>query len=325
MLAHVFDQTVNITEEADMTQLVDLVMTDGLMSQVGQEVIHIVRAGRNRRDTAAREGDLGSRRELIYQIRVSCPLAFCQNLNQIILTVIIEMVHAVGIVPEDTEIICGRLQTGEPAYGLIRIGDALRVGVLRYAPDTLDSRIGTDKVFHHVHIRTGRGHRNRNHLDSEVFRNLEVTVITGNRAEELHLRELAPGSVAHDAVCPCTADRVKHDIQRRVSVDDDILRIVFHHIAKQLPCFTDAAEGTVVPAVCSVFTGQVVRGTQDIHHTHGKIELILTRFAAAHIQMDTECLDFVVLLLQTGELFLQLVCGHLAIRFHFCTSVLYGS
>ena len=41
--------------------------------------------------------------------------------------------------------------------------------------------------------------------------------------------------------------------------------------------------------------------------------------------VDTECLDFVVLLFQTGELFLQLVCGHLAIRFHFCTSVLYGS
>ena len=45
--------------------------------------------GSDCRNTGAWETDLGSGSKFIYQIGISCPLALCQDLNQVILIVVI--------------------------------------------------------------------------------------------------------------------------------------------------------------------------------------------------------------------------------------------
>ena len=58
-----------------------------------------------------------------------------------VLAVIVQMVDPVGVVPENTEVFRGGLQTGQPADRMIGIGDTGRVGVLGNTPDALDGFI----------------------------------------------------------------------------------------------------------------------------------------------------------------------------------------
>ena len=58
-----------------------------------------------------------------------------------VLPVIIQVVDPVGVIPENTEVLGGGLQTGQPADGMVRIGNTCRVGVLGNTPDALDGFI----------------------------------------------------------------------------------------------------------------------------------------------------------------------------------------
>ena len=316
MLAHMFHHAVDITEEADVAQLVYFVVSDGLELQRVHEIDHVVRAGGHGGNAAAGEGDFGSGGKLVNQIGIAGTLALGQDLDQVILTVIIEMMHTVGVIPEDPEVGSGRLQPGKTADRFIRIGDAGRIGVFRYAPDALDGFVFADQFFHDVHIRTGGSHRDGDHLDAEVFRDGKMTVITGHRAEELHLRQLAPGGVAHDTVGPDTGNGVKHDVQGGVSVDDDVFGVVLHHVAQKLAGFLNAGQLAVVPAVCTVFTGQIGRRIQNVHHMHGKIQLIQAGNTPAHIQLHVHGLDFFILFFQSVQFLCQFFRSHLHIRLH---------
>ena len=80
------------------------------------------------------------------------------------------MMYVVSIVPENTEILCRRW-----------------VGILRYAPDTLNGFILADQLFHQIHIRALGSHRNIDHLYAKIFCNRKMTVIAWNRAEEFYL------------------------------------------------------------------------------------------------------------------------------------------
>ena len=86
-----------------------------------------------------------------------------------------------------------------------------------------------------------------------------MPVISGYRAEPLDLVQLAPRSVPHDAMRIGAGNLIIHDIQRRVSVDQDVVRIVFHHIPDQNLRLADAAKHTIIAAVRSVLTGKVRR------------------------------------------------------------------
>ncbi len=77
----------------------------------------------------------------------------------------------------------------------------------------LDGFILRDELLYHVHIRTGGIHRNRDHINPEIFGDAEMTVIPRNRAEKFHLIEAAPRRVAHDTVRISSGDRVVHDIE----------------------------------------------------------------------------------------------------------------
>lgn len=100
--------TVNILEEADVAQLVDLVVADGLDAQLFPDILQVVGGCGQRGDPGSRETDLGCGSKFLDQVRVSGPLALRQNLDQMILVMIVQVMHRVRIIPVNTEILCRR-------------------------------------------------------------------------------------------------------------------------------------------------------------------------------------------------------------------------
>ena len=129
---------VDILEETHMTQLVQLVMADGLNRHLLFDEVDISLGSADGCHTGTREAYLGCGTELEDHIRVSFLLAGHEDLNQVILLVLIEVMDAISVVPVDTEVLCCRFQSGETEHGLIGIGDTLRVGILRHTPDSFD-------------------------------------------------------------------------------------------------------------------------------------------------------------------------------------------
>ena len=314
--AHMLHHAVDVLEEADVPQLIHLVVADGLDLHLGPDVRQVVLRGRQGRDAGAGEADLGGGGELVGQVRISCPLALRQDLDQVILVVVVEVVDGVGIVPVDAEVRSGGLQAGEPADGLIGVGNALGIAVLGDAPDALDGGILGYQLLHHVHIRAGGQHGHIDHLNAEVLGDGKVPVVAGNGAEELHLVQLAPGGRAHNALDHGPGHGVVHHVQAGVAIDDDLIRPDLHHVRHELLAFLNAVQHAVVPAVGAVLTGQVAVAVQHVHHTHGQIQLGLAGLAPGHIQGKLVALVLVVLLFQGCLQLQQLLPGQFGIGFH---------
>ena len=162
------------------------------------------------------------------------------------------MMYIIGIVPIDTEILCCRLQSCKSAHCLIGIGNSLRIGVLGHTPDSLDRRILTHQLLHHIHIRSFRCHGYVDHFDSEIFRDRKMPVITGYRTEKLHNGKLAPGRTAADAVRHGTRYRIIHDVQTGISVNDNLVGRNLDQIRQKLLGFLNTVDHAIVSAVDSL-------------------------------------------------------------------------
>ena len=164
-----------------MTQLVDLIISNRHNRQALLDLLHICLGRRNGRNPGTCKDNFGCGTEFKHQIRIPRFLTKGQYLRQGVLSVLIEMVHHISVIPINTEILCRRLQIGKPSYRLLRIGIALGVGILRHAPDSLDALIFRNQSFHHIHIRPLRGHRHIYHLNSKILCNRKMSVISGYR------------------------------------------------------------------------------------------------------------------------------------------------
>ena len=126
---------------------------------------------------------------------------------------VVEMMYAIGVVPEDAEIGRSAGHGCEACDGIVRVCDASRVGVLGDAPYSLDSIVFADEGFYFVHVRSVFVHADGNHLDAEKLGDGEVAVVSGNRAEPRYVLELAPGLLAEIAVQKTVAHKVVHDVE----------------------------------------------------------------------------------------------------------------
>ena len=291
-------------------------MADGLDGHLLLDIFQVIVGSGDRRHAGAGEADLGGGAELVHQIRISGLLAFMQDLQNGILVVVIQMMHIIGIVPVDTEILSGGLQSGKPAHRLVRIGDSLRVGILGHAPDALDRRVRADQLFHHVHIRSFRRHGNVDHLDPEILRDREMPVITGNRAEEFHNRELAPGGASAHAVGHGTGYRIVHHIQAGIAVNDDLVGGNLDQVGQKLLRLLDAVDHAVVSAVDPLSALQIGGAVQHIHHSHGNVKLLRGRLSSGHIQLQAHILKLLVLRLQFILQSFQLFSASVFVRLH---------
>ena len=294
-------QSVDILEETNVTELVQLVVSDGLYSHVFAEVIQVRLGCSNCCDTGTREAYLGGRSKFINNVRISCFRTLIKDLKKEILIVIIEMVDAVSVIPVNTEVRCCRFQMCETFNGFFGISVTLRVGVFRNTPDSLYCRVFIDVFLNHIHIRAFRRHRNVDHLNTEEFCDTEVTVISRYRTEEFYLIKLAPWCIPHNSMGIGTCNGIEHYIQTGVTINNDILRLHLRHLTEKSLGFRNSIDNAIVTAVHAGLAFQVCIARKYFHHFHGKIKLIRCRFTTGHVQCQTFCLDLIEL---TVEFFL---------------------
>ena len=254
MLLHVVHHSVNVLEETHVTKLVQLIVSDRLDAHLLADVLQVCRGRRDRRHAGTWEAYLGGGAEFKYHIRVALFFTFHQDLDQVILLVVIQMVDAVCVIPVNTEILRRRLQACKTAHRLVRVGDTLRVGIFRHAPDALYRFVVVDIFLDHIHIRSVLRHRDIDHLNAKIFRDSKMTVVSWHRAEEFYLIQLAPRRASHYSVCHGACNGVKHDVQTGVSIDDNLIGGNLRHICKKLLRLRDTIQNAVISAVYACFT-----------------------------------------------------------------------
>ena len=305
-------------QEAGVTQLVELVVADGLNAQVPLDLGYVGGACGQSGHARAGEGDLRRGAELQIAIGVARLAAGFGDIEHDVLLGWIagEMVHGVGVVPEDAEIVGGALHGGEAAHRLIGVGDAGGVRVLRHAPDALDCVVGDDEALHFFHIGAVLAKGDGNHLDAEIFANREVTVVAGDGAEPFHLGQAPPGRTSQGPEHQVAHHGVVHGREARIAEHDDVLWLIVQKRRHEPLRLGDAVEHAVVAAVGAVLGGKVGFGVQHVQHRQGQLQLCGRGLAAGHVQLEAPGRHLAVAGAHLGELGLQFRLGHLCIARH---------
>ena len=109
LFSHMGLDAVQILEETDMAQLIDLIVADHLYVHLLLHIFQVGLGSGDRGNTCAGEGNLCGRTEFINHIRVSGLLALGEDIQNMIRMIRVKMVYAVSVVPENTEVLRGRL------------------------------------------------------------------------------------------------------------------------------------------------------------------------------------------------------------------------
>ena len=295
-----------------MAQLVHLIIADDHDREALADVLHHSFAAGQRRNACAREGDLAGRGEHEDAVLSAVLLALVQQ-DRSLDDLVRQVVDDVSLIPENFEVGSSGLHLGEAVDGLVTVGVAVGVGILRHAPDTLDGIILSYQLLNNVHIRAGRSHGNADELEAKLLGDGEVAVIAGYRAEELALLYLRPGTGRlGEAEAIAHRDEVVHDLQAGVAAHKDFLRLDTHHVAEQLTGLVQTLKVAVVAGIGAGVGGVI----GHLQQTHCQVHLVRAGLAAGHIQLQAHCLKFLVLFSQSCLLSSQFVAGHLKIICH---------
>ena len=128
------------------------------------------------------------------------------------------------IIPEDTKILCLGLKCGKAPYGFVGICDTGRIGVFGNTPYAFYAFVVFDIFFHDIHIRPIGIHRYIYHIDTEISRNPEMSVIAGHGTQEFYFFKLSPRSASGNAFCISVRNGIKHHIKAGVSSGNNIFR-----------------------------------------------------------------------------------------------------
>ena len=195
------------------------------------------------------------------------------------------MMDTIGVVPHDPEIRRTGFHRGEPADRSVRIGDSVGIRVHRHAPDALHRRIGGIPL-HLVHVRAVRSHGHGNQFKAEILRNPEVPVIARSRTEKFHLFLPAPGRAAVNAVGIGHRYVIKHHVQAGIPADNHLGGVHAQHIGEHRLRLRNPVQQAVIPRIHPGIRAVPVPGIDAIQKTQRKIQLLGTRFAAGHIQLQ---------------------------------------
>ena len=212
--------------------------------------------------------------------------------------------HGIGIVPENFKIRLGGFHRRQTAHHCIGIGVAVGVGIFRHTPNALYRRV-LHKALHQVHIRAILMHRNQQKLHAEIFRDAEMAVITGCRAQEFACT-FSPAlafakTFAHGELC-----HMIHHSQAGAAAHQRFFRCCAQQISKKAACFRHAFQGAVVAGVNAFFTHIIT----NLQHGHGKLQLFGTRLAARHIEAQPFLYKRFILCAQCLMFLFQLLAIH---------------
>ena len=231
---------------------------------------------------------------------------------------VVELVDRIRVVPEDPEVGRGGMHGGEGFHHGVGVGDALRVGELRHAPDALHGWIGACQVVHRVHVRAVGVHMDRHHFDPQRAAHREVAVISGGRADELDAALTAPRFVASGDAEEHGADKgVVNDVEGRVAQYEDPACGKAEQLGEQPFRFRQAVQDPVVPAVHAAFAEAVAAVRNDGEHFRRQVKLLLVGLAARQVQREIFIRPAVELFLLGGADRQQLVGIHFGEEFLF--------
>ena len=278
-----------------MAQLVELIGAD----EAGLQALGELRDNRGARtdkaDTGTRESDLGRRGECHHAVLGARRAGKIEDVGELV-GLIVQVVHAVGVVPEDAEIGRGRGHLDQAAHSVLAKGDTRGVGILGHAPDALDGIVGGNEALDLVHIGAVVGHRDGDVLDTQVSGNSKVAIVTGNRTQELDLLAVVrglvgiPGLAAARAAAPEHASDVVLDQQARRAQHERLLGGAAQELPCQLTCRGNALKAAVVGTV-DVAVVQIGIDIEDIEHGSRDVHLGGRRLAAGHVERQALGLD----------------------------------
>ena len=209
MLFHVLLDRLDGGKEAHVTQLVELVGADKAGLQALGELGDDRGARTDKADAGAREGDLGRRGECHHAILGARRASEVKDVGELV-GLVVQVVHAVGVVPEDAEIGRGRGHLDQAAHSVLAKGNARGVGILGHAPDTLDGIVGGNEALDLVHVGAVVGHRDGDVLDAQVGGDAKVAIVAGNGAQELDLLAVVRGLVGVPGLAAARAAAPEH-------------------------------------------------------------------------------------------------------------------
>ena len=313
MLGHMRQNTLLILQKADVAQLVHLVVADDHRRETAADVLHGVFAAGDRGHTGTGEGDLAGGGEHKHAILVAVLFGLVQQHGRFD-DLLGQVVDDVRLVPEDLEIGRGGFHGGKAADGLVAVGVAVGVGILRHAPDALDGIVLGHELFDHIHIGAGLGHGDVDHLKAEILGDGKVAVIAGHRAKELALFDLRPRA-GRILKTEDVADghKVVHQLQAGVAAHKNFAGSRAHHVGKQLAGLVQTLQIAVVAGVGALIGGVIVH----LQKVHCQIHLVRTGLAARHIQVKTHRLILFILRFQRGLFGGKLIDIHCKIISHF--------
>ena len=295
MLFHVLLDRLDGGKEAYVAQLVELVGADKAGLQALGELRDNRGARTDKADAGAREGNLGRRGKGHHAVLGARRASEVKDVGELV-GLVVQVVHAVGVVPEDAEIGRGRGHLDQAAHSVLAKGDARGVGILGHAPDTFDGVVGGNQALDLVHVGAVVGHRDGDILDTQVGSDAKVAVVAGNRAQELDLLAVMRGLIslprlaAARAAAPEHAGDIVLDQQARRTQYERLLGGATQELPRQLACRGNALKATVVGAV-DVAVVQIGIGIEDIEHGSRDVHLGGRRLAAGHVERQALGLD----------------------------------
>ena len=204
---------VGIAEETNMAQHIHFIKADGLHRHHLFDLRNVFIARGNHCNAGAREGNFGGRCEDICHIFFAGLAQRFEQIFEMVSFIVIQMMNGICIIPENTEIRRSGRERRKAVHHLVAVGKAVRVGILRNAPNSFDRRVVVDILLNHIHIRPLRGHGNVDHLNAERFTDRKMTVISGGGAQKPHFFKMRPGLGAEHAVQHIARHGIIHDIK----------------------------------------------------------------------------------------------------------------
>ena len=196
-----------------------------------------------------------------------------------------QVMHGIGVVPEQPEVGGRGGHAREPLDGLLRVHGAGRVAVLRHAPHALDLRIRGDQLLDRVHVGTVVAQRHGDHLDAELVADRKVPVVAGHGADESDARLLRPRphAVAR-ALEQRVHDCVVHQTEAGIAADDHAIGRHVVDRREQRAQLRQTLQLAVVAAVDRA--GHVVASAGHLQQLVAQIELCRRRLAARQVQLQ---------------------------------------
>ena len=261
MLLHVGGEAVGVLQKPHVAKLVELVVADDGRSHALLDFGDIVGACGDGRDASSRKCYLRRGRELEVTVGIARFSACLGDVEKLVLVGLerVQVMDAIGVVPEDAEIVSSAGHGRQATNDFLGIGDAPGVGVLGDAPDALHGLVLGDDSLDLIHIRAVFVHLHGNHLDAERLRDAEVTVVTRNRADPFDAGVLRPGLAAEGAEVEASRNGVAHERQARVAADDHIFRYIIEHRCQQALRLGKTVEHTVVATIGAVLGDAILR------------------------------------------------------------------